>query len=98
MNLANTRSSRARSGGMVRTAQKGVLFLILTVAMYAVPAFFYPLTGIAGIPVAEAAESVNNWWPVEGAVVTGVQPFKGDVAGHSVDSYQMFWQVDGGGL
>jgi endoglucanase len=45
---------------------------------------------------AQAAEVINNWWPVTGAHVTGTQPFKAIVPGKDVSSYEMFWQVDGG--
>lgn len=48
------------------------------------------------IPV-RAAE-IDAWWPVDGAAVSGVQPFKAVVHDQPVDSYSMFWQVDGGGL
>ncbi len=45
---------------------------------------------------AEAAGPVESWWPVDGARITGVQPFKGVVSGRDITSYQMFWEVDGG--
>lgn len=45
-----------------------------------------------------AASSVEIWWPTNGATVSGVQPFKAMLPGWSVNDYQMFWQVDGGGL
>lgn len=52
---------------------------------------------MAGIrPVAATTSSVNVWWPVDGAQVTGSQPFKAMLNGMNVENYQMFWQVDGG--
>lgn len=48
---------------------------------------------------AHAAEaSVGVWWPVDGAHVTNVQPFKALLDGMAVDKYDMYWQVDGGAL
>lgn len=49
-------------------------------------------------PVARAAtnDSLRNWWPVEGAVVSGVQPFKASVDNQDISSYTMYWQVDNG--
>jgi len=53
-----------------------------------------------GVPrLAHAASaSVGVWWPTDGAHVIGTQPFKALVDGMSVDQYDMYWQVDGGGL
>lgn len=42
--------------------------------------------------------TTNIWWPSNGSVVTGVQPFKANLDGYDVSQYQMFWQVDGGAL
>jgi endoglucanase len=58
------------------------------------------LLGTGRISVAEAAvnESINNWWPVEGATVSGVQPFKATVSNTDISQYTMYWQVDGGQL
>ncbi|MBI2030009.1 hypothetical protein HYT05_00110, partial [Candidatus Kaiserbacteria bacterium] len=48
---------------------------------------------------AHAAEaSIGVWWPVDGAHVTNVQPFKAMLDGMSVDQYDTYWQVDGGAL
>ena len=49
-------------------------------------------------PRVASASSVNPWWPTSNAHVSGVQPFKADLSGVSVDQYQMYWQVDGGAL
>src|SRR6185437_731894 len=50
------------------------------------------------VPFGAMAEStpVNVWWPTNGAHVAGTQPFKAQVPGLDVSSYEMFWQVDGG--
>lgn len=45
---------------------------------------------------AHAAEVITPWWPVNGARMTGTQPFKAVVPGLDVSRYEMFWQVDGG--
>jgi hypothetical protein len=42
--------------------------------------------------------SIDVWWPTDNAEVSGLQPFKALLRGSEVDSYQMYWQVDGGGL
>jgi len=78
---------------------KAGMFIAIAVAMsFIAPLFFYSLTGTpGGIAIAEAAE-VDVWWPTEGKTITGTQPFKGMMAGQSVESYQLFWQVDGGQL
>lgn len=51
---------------------------------------FVPLYAIA------SSASVDVWWPVNGAHMHGVQPFKAMVPGVDVSRYDMFWQVDGG--
>lgn len=45
-----------------------------------------------------ASATTNIWWPSNGAVVSGVQPFKANVDGYDVSQYNMYWQVDGGVL
>lgn len=40
--------------------------------------------------------TVNPWWPIDGAHITGQQPFKADLVGSSVNEYKMFWHVDDG--
>jgi len=51
---------------------------------------------VFAVPASVRAEGVDVWWPVEGAKVSGSQPFKGLVSGRDVNSYRMFWQVDAG--
>jgi endoglucanase len=62
------------------------LFLILLISSFLVPA------------LARATVDPSPWWPTEGSHVTGTQPFKAELPGVSVSQYQMFWQVDGGGM
>ncbi|MDQ3089806.1 MAG: hypothetical protein M3Q24_01460, partial [bacterium] len=51
------------------------------------------------IPTAHAEVSnVNVWWPTNNATISKTQPFKAVLSGKSVNEYNMFWQVDGGGL
>lgn len=44
-----------------------------------------------------AATPVSVWWPTNGARVSGVQPVKALLDGQDVNSYKMYWSVDGGG-
>jgi endoglucanase len=39
---------------------------------------------------------VQMWWPMPGVTITGSQPFKAVVPGRTVNSYDMYWQVDNG--
>lgn len=48
------------------------------------------------IPAHAHAASLDIWWPVSGAHVTGLQPFKGMVPAMDVGSYDLYWRVDGG--
>ena len=41
---------------------------------------------------------LNVWWPIEGATLSGLQPFKAQLNGTSTDEYSMSWSVDGGVL
>lgn len=45
-----------------------------------------------------AAAQVDIWWPTNGAIISGTQPFQAIVPGMSIDQYNMYWQVDGGVL
>lgn len=42
--------------------------------------------------------SIDNWWPVDGASLNGIQPFKALIDNMPIDSYNIYWQVDGGQL
>ena len=41
---------------------------------------------------------IDIWWITDGATVSGTQPFKALVQNTSLSQYNMYWQVDGGGL
>jgi hypothetical protein len=57
-------------------------------------------TSTAGAPTSTlpANAAIDVWWPTNCATVTGVQPFKAMIPNADVDSYTMYWQVDGGQL
>ncbi len=57
-----------------------------------------PLGKKVTIAKAWGDSSVNIWWPVDNARVTGVQPFKALVNGKNLGDYKMYWQVDKGQL
>ncbi|MDP1624918.1 MAG: glycoside hydrolase family 6 protein [bacterium] len=59
---------------------------------------FCALAFVPHSSVSAAERRVDAWWPVDGAVVQGTQPFKGIVPDAQVGDYYMYWQVDGGGL
>jgi hypothetical protein len=40
--------------------------------------------------------SIDIWWPSSSTPVTGTQLFKAVVSGQSLETYEMYWQVDGG--
>jgi hypothetical protein len=46
-------------------------------------------------PEPQPVGNINIWWPTNEANVRGVQPFKAMIEGRNVESYEMFWQVDG---
>jgi hypothetical protein len=41
---------------------------------------------------------LNIWWPTDGSVVSGIQPFKARLENIPLTSYTMYWSVDGGQL
>ena len=56
-------------------------------------------SNIVSMPVpVTAPASLQLWWPVDGAQISGAQPFKAVVTGRDLGSYTMYWQVDGGHL
>jgi endoglucanase len=58
---------------------------------------FLPINVSLGVSqAAVAGQTVSAWWPANGAHLTGTQPFKAVADGLDVNSYEMFWQVDGG--
>src|SRR5581483_5142436 len=52
----------------------------------------------AGPMTAHAATVPNVWWPAQNAQLDGTQPFKAVMDGKNLSDYQMYWQVDNGGL
>lgn len=42
--------------------------------------------------------AMEIWWPVNGATLSGVQPFKAKLSNVDLSQYTMYWQVDGGQL
>lgn len=48
------------------------------------------------VSTADAAISLNVWWPVNNARIQGVQPFKALVPGYDAHRYEMYWRVDSG--
>jgi hypothetical protein len=49
-------------------------------------------------PLPPANANIDVWWPSNGATISGVQPFQAIINGLPINSYQMYWQVDGGSL
>lgn len=41
---------------------------------------------------------MSIWWPTDGSVLSGTQPFKARLENMTLSSYQMYWSVDGGQL
>lgn len=39
---------------------------------------------------------IENWWPTANAHVTGNQPFKAVLKNQAIESYKMYWSIDGG--
>jgi len=55
--------------------------------------------GVVDTPPPAPAESIIDiWWPSDGTVVSGTQPFKVLLTERSLDTYVMYWQVEGGDL
>jgi|GEM_PF-1104322 len=44
-------------------------------------------------PAPPPSGSIDNWWPIQGSNIGGVQPFKALIDGAQIDSYTMYWQV-----
>lgn len=42
--------------------------------------------------------TLSIWWPTDGSVLSGTQPFQARLENMSLSSYQMYWSVDGGQL
>jgi endoglucanase len=61
-------------------------------------ALFMSLFALLPTVAAQAGSTVNVWWPTANSHLSGTQPFKALVPDRTLDTYKMYWQVDGGGL
>jgi endoglucanase len=68
---------------------------IVSIALATVPALFF---GSTPQPVDARVETIEVWWPTEGAVVSGTETFKAVLSGSNLNRYEMHWQVDGGAI
>ena len=50
------------------------------------------------ITIYVAKPTLSIWWPTDGSVVSGTQPFKARLENVALSAYQMYWSVDGGQL
>lgn len=70
------------------------LFALSIASLIVLGATYYSVN--PAVPAfAQSEPAVSIWWPTNGAVITGTQPFKAAVT-DSTEQYQMYWQVDGG--
>lgn len=51
---------------------------------------------LSDVPENPVATDMHIWWPNDGAVVGGTQPFKAQISNLALSQYTMFWRVDGG--
>jgi hypothetical protein len=51
-----------------------------------------------GGSVSVGSNVIDIWWPSDGSSVSGMQPFKALLENTDLSQYNMYWQVDGGGL
>ena len=50
---------------------------------------------LAHAPRTKASDNqINVWWPKDGSVVSGIQPFKAQLLNYDTSDYTMYWQVD----
>lgn len=85
-----TTSLVSKKTGRVSLPKAGLAFVLGLAALLS------PLQ--LSLSLAHAGGTASVWWPAEGARVSGIQPFKAVLDGANVESYEMFWQVDGGAL
>ena len=74
----------------------GALILAAVIGLYLPQAAHHALDVRSS--AVSAGEQIDIWWPTEGAVVSGLQPFKVMLQNRAVEEYEMFWQVDDGQL
>ncbi len=70
---------------------RAMVSLIIATAAFALPGSV-PVTAYAQA----ATGPIDVWWPTASATLSGVQPFKAMLEGADVNSYYLFWEVDGG--
>ncbi|MDE1874598.1 MAG: glycoside hydrolase family 6 protein [Patescibacteria group bacterium] len=72
---------------------------LVTTASYVFIGLPTSVVGISNVqPAYAATNSVDIWWPTNGASMTGTQPFKALIDGMPLSNYDMYWQVDNGQL
>ncbi|MGE5392577.1 MAG: glycoside hydrolase family 113 [Candidatus Saccharibacteria bacterium] len=49
-------------------------------------------------PPPRTSGPIDGWWPTNSSTLSGTQPFKALLTNADVGSYNMYWQVDNGGL
>jgi hypothetical protein len=49
-------------------------------------------------PTPQTSANISIWWPTDGATLSGTNPFKALVDNRDINTYKMYWQVDGGTL
>lgn len=54
-----------------------------------------PTVSVISSASIQRVATLEVWWPTNGARLTGNQPLKGLVKDRDVNSYDMYWQVDG---
>lgn len=62
------------------------------------PAPAAPTPAPAPQPAVATVAPVQIWWPTPGSTLSGMQPFKASLSNLSPDQYDMYWQVDNGGM
>jgi endoglucanase len=83
------RSKKLRFAGLY----KGAVMALVLLNIFILPANI-SLSGMGAVAIAGIESEV--WWPQNNVTVQGVQPFKAVLSDTPVESYEMFWQVDGG--
>jgi endoglucanase len=62
------------------------------------PGWYVPTGATQSTAIAPSSATLEVWWPTNGASLQGTQPFKALAQGKDINTYTMFWQVDGGSL
>lgn len=88
--LSKVLSMRLLSNRTVNTVVGGLLLIAISVATLSAT------TATASQDQEPNGRSVNIWWPLQNAQLTGSQPFKAELQGASLSDYRMYWSVDSG--